>query len=129
MLPDRDAPSMKSSLALPCAVLLALAGCSRQPGQVGGGPAAPATIVGRCVDEEQRPLAGVTFLNHGRPVEAVVSGADGRFRIDGSYDPHLARAQIRLDAEKPGFDFDERTLEVPVHEVTDLGDLVLRRKP
>jgi hypothetical protein len=97
--------------------------CEASMPPVGGGPAAVATIVGRCVDGSGTPVADAR-VSWGRG-PGVASDADGRFRLELSFDPHFAVFPARVALEKEGFRRVELDASAPAGGTRDLGEIVL----
>ena len=118
---------MNALRTLPVALLATFhsfaAACSGSPGEVGG-PAATAHVTGRCVDAAGAPRSGVDVGWSGVE-DHVHSGADGRFRLELTFDAHFEAYPATLALG--GGDAPAREVPVRVHdgEVLDLGDVVV----
>lgn len=112
-------PSLLASLFLG----LSLPACDSTPPPPGGGPAAIATVVGRCVDGSGAPVADASV--HWANAGSVASDADGRFRLELPFDPHLAPLDALISIEKDGFTRLDVQVQAAAGETKDLGELPL----
>ena len=102
--------------------LLFIAACSGN-GEVGG-PAATGSVVGRCVDASGAPVAEVD-VHFAKQANSVKTDADGRFRLEFSFDAHFDSFPSVVALEKAPFQPLSVEVELKDGATLDLGELPL----